>query len=220
MKFIKKSIRKYLFNKIRTKIELLNFHFKYYSSPEHINYEMFKFVFNMIGQNINILETGSSAWGCKSSHLFDNYIKKFGGNFTTVDIRPEAVNSLNNILSHNSKAVQSDSVAYIQKLNKNDIRNLDLVYLDSYDLDIYNPVPAMEHCLNEFLSLSQDIKKNALIIIDDTPKKELLKNKIIDTEIRNLISSGYGKGNLVLEVFQDHGFEMIYHEYSVVLRKI
>ena len=80
-------------NKVENVDELINLHFNFYSSFKHINYEMFKFLFsNFDNKPLNILETGSSAYGIKSSYLFLNYVKKFGGKFTTVDLNPDIRN--------------------------------------------------------------------------------------------------------------------------------
>ena len=53
-------------NKVENVDELINLHFNFYSSFKHINYEMFKFLFsNFDNKPLNILETGSSAYGIK-----------------------------------------------------------------------------------------------------------------------------------------------------------
>ena len=112
-------------NKVENVDELINLHFNFYSSFKHINYEMFKFLFsNFDNKPLNILETGSSAYGIKSSYLFLNYVKKFGGKFTTVDLNPDIRNEFLSFLNENIEFVVSDSVEYLSSMNKADIKGI------------------------------------------------------------------------------------------------
>ena len=74
-------------------------------------------------------------------------------------------------LNENIEFVVSDSVEYLSSMNKADIKELDVVYLDSYDVDLNNPEPSENHGYNEFRSIEKYLKSGCLIAIDDTPKK-------------------------------------------------
>ena len=207
-------------NKVENVDELINLHFNFYSSFKHINYEMFKFLFsNFDNKPLNILETGSSAYGIKSSYLFLNYVKKFGGKFTTVDLNPDIRNEFLSFLNENIEFVVSDSVEYLSSMNKADIKELDVVYLDSYDVDLNNPERSIEKYL----------KSGCLIAIEDTPKDYSKFSNLTESstkiykERRKQFGNNYtpGKGaNIILnlEIFDD--FKIIYHEYSLVLQKV
>lgn len=218
MKQFKKIFRKLKFTFLRKPSSLIEYHFKYYTTKEHLNYNLFKKLFLDINGPLNIIETGSSAWGFNSSHLFDNFVKKFGGKFITVDIRPEVSNKLNLLFSKNSVAVCSDSISFFNTLTNNDI--FDLVFLDSFDLDISNPEPAMNHCFQEFNLIKNYIKSGSIIIIDDTPNIEFFEKNFDNINLPELIYSGFGKGNLVLKSLDLNIFEILFHEYSLVIRKI
>ena len=217
-------------NKVENVDELVNLHFNFYSSFKHINYEMFKFLFsNFDNKPLNILETGSSAYGIKSSYLFLNYVKKFGGKFTTVDVNPDIRNEFLSFLNENIEFVVSDSVEYLSSMNKADIKELDVVYLDSYDVDLNNPEPSENHGYNEFRSIEKYLKSGCLIAIDDTPKDYSMFSNLTESstkiykERRKQFGNNYtpGKGAKIilnLEIFDD--FKIIYHEYSLVLQKV
>ena len=202
--------------------KLINYHFLYFSEPSHINKSMFSKLLEKSGNRpLNIFETGSSAWGTNSSLLFNNYVNKFGGRFVTVDLRKEPSKFLEPYFKENSEAYTDDSVNFIKTFDKKFFQELDIIYLDSFDLDLSNPTPSMKHGLEEFLLLDKLIKKNTLVAIDDTPKdikffnQEVEKIKIGN---RDLVP---GKGALVIEkIANNENYEIIYHEYSIILKKL
>ena len=199
--------------------ELLDFHFKTYSDPRHINRGMFEILLeNSYGSSMNILETGSAAHGTKSSILFASYVKIFGGRFDTVDINPKIKLYFTFLESSNIKFHSEDSLKFINDLDDKYIYSLDLVYLDSFDLDLNNPSPSQNHGLNEFLSLNKNLKKGALIAIDDTP----IKYELFGNSKKNKFDFIPGKGRLVLDFLDKNPnlYEILYHNYSVVLKKL
>lgn len=210
--FIDKALEK-----VSTQEELIDFHFRTYSEINHVNKEMFtKLLNNLDKKKLNILETGSSAHGTNSSMLFINYVKKFGGSFITVDINPDIKLKFNHLVKENIEFYTDDSVQYIMNIAPYKIKKLDVIYLDSFDLDIKNPQPSEQHGLDEFLLLNKYIKTGTLIAIDDTPK---------DFDLfgagSNKLNHIPGKGSLVLEYIKKHGgYEILYHYYSVILKKL
>ena len=90
--------------------------------------------------------------------------------------------------------------------------------MDSYDLDLDNPSPSQEHGLNEFLLLNKKIKKGAIISIDDTP----ISFDRFSLDKKNKFNFIPGKGRLVLDYLNDNPnlYETIYHDYSLVLKKL
>ena len=219
-KLIKKAITKFKFLQIKSPEDIVNFHFQHYSSTDHINFQMFLKIFSTLqGRPLNIFETGSSAWGTNSSVLFDSYIRKFGGTFITVDIRPEPSIELNKILSRNSKTFTQDSVQFINEYNTTYFKNIDLVYLDSFDLDLENPEPSMKHGYKEFSLLDKKIKIGCIIIIDDTPSDlKYFDNETIKIEKSKFIP---GKGALVFEEIKENkNYEILFHEYALAIKKI
>ena len=166
--------------------------------------------------SINILETGSAAHGTKSSVLFASYVKIFGGKFDTVDTHPKIKSFYSFLESNNIRFHTEDSLNYINNLDDDVINGLDIVYLDSFDLDIDNPEPSQEHGLNEFLLLDKKLKKDAILSIDDTP----ISYELFGNSRSNKFDFIPGKGRLVLNYLDKNPnqYEVLYHNYSVVLK--
>ena len=93
-----------------------------------------------------------------------------------------------------------------------------MIYLDSYDLDFINPTPSQVHGLNEFKALEKRVKEGTLIAIDDTPN-EFKKFNLDYDNPHDFIP---GKGRLVLDYIDKNpkNFEVIFHDYAVVLKKL
>jgi hypothetical protein len=101
---IKLLARNYRYQKLHvSNIEdLIQNHFSTWSEPDHLNRQIFYLALSALaGAPARIIETGTSAWGTDSTRLWDSYIRKFGGSFTSVDIRPEASQRLKWQLSKN-----------------------------------------------------------------------------------------------------------------------
>lgn len=170
-----------------------------------------------------ILETGSSAWGTNSSLLFDSYINSFGGTFETVDLRIQPLINLRKKCTPKTILHCDDSVIFLKKWSlKNPNRKIDLLYLDSWDVDWSNPNASAIHGLAEFLAVSNHLVKGSLLLIDDTPRDE--NNFLIPWEKNNYINYKYkngfypGKGSLVKLFLQslsrgqeiDHKYQLLW----------
>tara|TARA_B100001121_G_C18608306_1_gene583073 strand:- start:380 stop:1120 length:741 start_codon:yes stop_codon:yes gene_type:complete len=214
IKFLEKKLKN-----IKNTDNLIDFHFKTYSNSQHINKDMFEIILNNFSSSsINILETGSAAHGTKSSMLFACYVKIFGGRFDTVDTNPEIKLYYSFLESSNVKFHSEDSLKFINNLEEKYVNSLDIIYLDSFDLDINNPTPSQNHGLSEFLSLNKKLKKGAIIAIDDTP----VSYELFGFTQKNKFDYIPGKGRLVLDFLDKNPnlYEILYHNYSVVLKKL
>ena len=172
-----------------------------------------------------IIETGTSAWGIDSTRLLDAYIRNFGGEFWTIDIRKEPSNRLKGTLTQETHCIIGDSVLEIEKLDKSGLSPVDLIYLDSYDLDWADPYPSALHGLKEWRAIRNLVGPGTLVLIDDTPR-DLANIPKAGQDLRakaevSLRKFGYlpGKGALILkEVQSRNDVEVIYHEYNLLLR--
>lgn len=155
--------------KFQTTTGLIENHFEQIASINHPCRVTMELALEMLnGKSSRIIETGSAAWGTKSTLLFDSYVNSFGGTLQTVDIRVEPLYTLSRLCSNATTVYCDDSVNFLQKLTKTE--RCDLIYLDAFDLDASNPIPSMVHGLNEFLLvLPVLIKYGGLLLIDDTP---------------------------------------------------
>jgi len=200
--------------------ELTNWHFRAYSDPGHINRVGLTLALRQLDENpALVIETGTSAWGTDSSRLFAQYVESFGGAFYTVDIRKEPSDRLEGALGKSSHLIVGDSVSFLEGFDlPTGFKKVDLAYLDSWDLDLENPLPAMEHGLKEWKALYPLLGPGSIVVIDDTPIEwHLLGDKAkFQAKDKTHIA---GKGRLILQddaVFEH--FQMLYHHYNVVMK--
>lgn len=117
-----------------------------------------------------ILETGcvrqddNWAGDGQSSIIWEAYAKFVGGSFTTIDIDLDAIERAR-VIVPSATCICGDSVAEIRK--KSD--PIDLLYLDSYDLDMENMHPAALHCMFEFTAALPRLHPKSIVFVDDSP---------------------------------------------------
>lgn len=199
-------------------------HFRGRGTLAHVNRPIVSRVMRMLGtQPATIIETGSSAWGFDSTRLWATRVSVFGGELWSVDIRPEPREALGNLGEAVFLEVQ-DSVNFLEDFQeRTSAGGVQFAFLDSYDLDLDNPVPSMEHGLKEFNALLPMLERGSLVLIDDTPRSASgfgnQEQKAQDYMDKFGILPG--KGALVLKQELGQGrFEVIAHEYAVLLRKL
>lgn len=134
--------------------------------------------------------------GC-STFLFDQFINIHGGSFTTVDISENNCNHARSKISNKSTVTCSDSIPFLWNFHE----KVDMVYLDSYDIEFKNPVPSQVHHIKELACLLKNIKKGSLIVIDDH-----------DAFFTN---GQIGKGTLVKEFMAQIGKTPIFENYQI-----
>ena len=218
----KKQKAKRIIAPFETLDELFTYHFDNFSEPDHICRNGLELAIRMLEcKPAYIVETGTSAWGTDSTRLFAAYVNSFGGKFLSVDIRPDPKKELGNLGPKTQLSI-SDSVIFLRELNLLNHRDrVDLLYLDSFDLDMSDPGPSMEHGLAEWHAARSLLKSGTIIVIDDTPSKNSLLFSQRDPALEYEKKHGFipGKGALVL---QDLDFlkntSIKLHEYNLVAR--
>jgi len=151
--------------------QIVEEHFNKRSDPNHVNRQSMSDTIKLLRERPSlILETGSSAWGSDSSRLFDDYVSHFGGEFVTVDNRISPLLRLRSDLGPRSRIVCDDSVRFLHAwVADNPARKVDLVYLDSFDLDLASPTEAAAHGLLELEAIRPALGGGSLLLVDDTP---------------------------------------------------
>ena len=204
-------------------VSVVDRHFKTNSTLDHINRGTMTSAIKLLGgKPAFIIETGSSAWGTKSSLLFDHYVKEFGGHFSTCDIRFEPTAQLRSVVSDRTTLHKSDSVSFLEKYSEKYDKQVDLVYLDSFDLDVKKPWDSAIHGLREFIALEKLLSNGSIVLIDDTPISiDYYPSHQQDGAREFYNKSGLfpGKGMLVLEVLKKRkDIEILQHEYQLLFK--
>ena len=139
---------------------------------KHLNYLTFRELFKHMNgrRDLTILETGVAAYGTRSTYLFNEYVRKYGGRFTSVDINPKEIAKHVSSMCPATTLVCDDSVHFLNEWVKaHPSTTADVVYLDSCDLDYLHPEPSAEHGLKEYLAILPALQPGSLLLIDDTP---------------------------------------------------
>jgi len=191
---------------------------------KHLNYLTFKELFkNMLEiKDPQIIETGIASAGIHSTYLFNEYIKKYGGRFWSVDTNEYLVYTHQNNMCSGTTLVCNDSVKFINDWVKyNNDKKIDVVYLDSYDLDWYNYHDSALHGLKEYTALLPSLKKGSLLLIDDTPRVPYWldsRDKIYNDMSKFYDNNNYlpGKGMYILEL--NNRATKILHNYQLLYK--
>ena len=201
---------------------LVSAHLLRSGNPGHPNKEAFENVLNNFGGvPLNIVETGTSAWGADSTRLWDEYVKNSGGRVRSVDLRPDPSIQLSGKLSKNTELSIGDSVEFLQSLFDNK-ESVDLIYLDSYDVDWENPEPAELHGEAEFKIAMELVRVGGVILIDDTPTPGAASR--VGIRMNDAVTGGSpsvrGKGAKALHIVEANpNFSILYHDYAVAIRR-
>ena len=184
------------FYKSITEARLNQAHDVYLALKEHFNFE-----------KVECIETGASQNledGC-----FGLYLAKIsestGGIYNSVDIYEDIVNKSKEIFNKYIPELKvnhcvSDSVKFLEEYNG--VPNL--VHLDSWDLDLTNPVQSMLHGWLEFVAIKDKMSSGSIILVDDNFLKGTWVNwnwmtdgQITNSEVIDIKYDIIGKGSLV-----------------------
>lgn len=117
-----------------------------------------------------VLETGASSnYRDGLFGLFLGYVtKKTNGKMISVDISEEIVETSKTIFKNAVNDLDysvnvGDSVSFLKNINE--IPNL--VHLDSWNFDVFNPLPSALHGWEEFKAIESKMERGSIIIIDD-----------------------------------------------------
>ena len=211
--------------KIENLPQLVTEHFHTYSDPNHPCYPTLLMALDALHKNSAVIvETGSSAWGTNSTLLFDAYCNSFGGHCYSVDIRLDPMLQLRKLVSNHTSLYCDDSVSFLNTLTVPN-NKIDLLYLDSWDVDWTDPLPSAMHGLNEYLTAIENLQSGSLVLIDDTPVDldtiRSVQPHAIE-QFRNFqerFGFAPGKGSLVKKLIESTGRGTILaHQYQLLIR--
>ena len=193
-------------------------------------YQIFKYLDKM-PDTIIIVETGclrikNNYSDGQSTLLFDNYtqFRGKGSKIYTVDIDANATKVCAENVSKNVSITTGDSVKYLNNLSKEFIENntnVSLFYLDSFDCDWKSPEQSAQHHLKELVSIKKILKKDTLVVVDDSPIIGYLQQSKVKKDTLELIKPGLvpgptisGKGGLLHEYAVHTGAKILFSNYQ------
>ena len=165
--------------------------------------KMFRYLDNI--DSPVIIETGISRMinnytgDGHSTLLFDEYLHFFkkSGKLITIDIDKNKCNFTAPLLSDKSTIICSDSVISLYTLSQDaSFPKIDLLYLDSYDVDWDNPHPSALHHFKELLAVFPKLKPGTLIVVDDH-------------------DNGRGKGKYIADYMSNINKTPYFNEYQI-----
>jgi len=102
--------------------------------------------------------------GC-STYIFDKFVNFYDGEVISVDISLENCKHAQKLVSSKTQIINNDSVDFLWNLDIN--KNIDFLYLDSFDVSRDNPHPSQLHHIKELCAIISKLKKGCIIVIDD-----------------------------------------------------
>lgn len=107
----------------------------------------------------------------QSTRMFDRFAAEHGGEVYTVDISPASCDYARSVVGPSTRVYTEDSVPFLRRMAR-DIpaagREIDLLYLDSFDWDPANPLPSALHHLKELCAIAPALTPGTLVVVDDS----------------------------------------------------
>lgn len=166
-----------------------------------------------LSKPLHILETGSMhTRGSRSfTLLFGHLAQMTSGRLTTVDIDPVGLQQCRDITQAYADSITyvcQDSVSYLESLSRDEVQKLDLLILDSWDLNVFDPLPSQIHHLRELLAVVKDLK-DCVVMVDDNFMPGSWVDVIYGDSSVSRFETGdahVGKGTLILRLLMDWGW--------------
>lgn len=103
----------------------------------------------------------------QSTFQFDWYARERGGHVITIDANPASIDSARRACSRTTSTILNDSVSALSALGSIAARPASLIYLDSFDLDVNDPMPSAVHHALEIMAARQLIGPGTIVAVDD-----------------------------------------------------
>jgi hypothetical protein len=170
-----------------------------------------------------IVETGcvrkADYWADgQSTILFDKFVAGLPGSVVhSVDLNPQATALCKTLVSPAIDVHTGDSVAFLHGLAKNPpdrFPTIDLLYLDSYDVELIAPHPSALHHLKELIAISPLIGPETLIMVDDAPQEAHYIPRGNSGAVFITDPRVSGKGKYVAEYAESIGAKRVFSEYQ------
>lgn len=153
-----------------------------------------------------IIETGSMRvpgnWqgDGQSTFIWDAYVQKSGGQVWSIDTNIDSIDTARRACSGHTNFILNDSVTALSNLAVLlPPCCVNLLYLDSYDLDLKEPLPSAVHHMMELAAVRPVLGRNCIVAIDDYRVAGNVggKGALIDTFMKSIdakvLHDGYQK---------------------------
>jgi hypothetical protein len=130
-----------------------------------------------------------------STVLFDEFVNYHDGLVVSIDINASHCNFARSVTSKKTKVYCEDSVEFLWKYDPP--MPVDLLYLDSFDINFSKPHPSMLHHLMEFCAVQNCLKEGSLVVVDDNQGKSS------------------GKGIYIAQLLERVGYERFINGYQI-----
>lgn len=170
-----------------------------------------------------IVETGcargTGGWDGdgNSTLLFDRFVAGYGGSVHSVDLSEEACAYARSQVGSRTTVTRSDSVKFLHGMAgelRRAGREIDLLYLDSFDVDPKDPRPSAAHHLKELCAIAPALTPGTLVMIDDAVSLVMVWRGD-DAKLNLVHDLGLsGKAEYVAEYFQAIGVRPLFTGYQ------
>lgn len=131
-----------------------------------------------------------------STVLFDMFVNYYDGKVLSIDINAQHCEFAKSLVSNKTKVVCSDSVEYLWMTEAGSGKSMDLLYLDSYDIDFNKPHESALHHMKELCAISCKLESGTLVVVDDNTSKS-------------------GKGMYVASLLDGLGYKRFINDYQI-----
>jgi len=173
---------------------------------------------------VGIIETGCTRQAGNwtgdggSTLLFDKYAQCHPGTVVhTVDLNPEATRVCQSLVSSRVSVHTGDSVTFLKGLADAPpagLPGVDLLYLDSYDVNFDDVFPSAFHHMKELVAIAPLVRPDTLVMVDDSPST--FNGFVAPGGQLQLVRAPQvgGKGKFVAEYAQNVGATKIFEGYQ------
>jgi hypothetical protein len=155
-------------------------------------------------RNLLVVETGCLRiprnWDGdgQSTFMFDALARDCNGLFFSIDITLESIDTARRACSSATQLILNDSVAALHALSRVVPMQASLLYLDSFDFDLANPMPSAIHHALELTAARSLIGSGTIVCVDDYALgseggKGMILDKFFSSIRAEVLHSGYQK---------------------------
>lgn len=122
----------------------------------------------LIVETGSVRQLGNWAGDGQSTLLWNEFAAFHSTEVHTVDLDPAAAEVVRENCGAAVHAHTGDSVAFLYKMAGDpNPRQIDLLYLDSFDFDPNEPFPSAFHHIKELIAVRPCLRKGSIVVIDD-----------------------------------------------------